>query len=248
MPHRENRLTQFRVVSEGQKMHKRTLTLSLVFVAVGLSGCAHTDFRDTKGRNAATGIESGERIAIILGARNALVPSESDEKNFETCLTEAIRAEEPKLAIMRTEEFRRSVFPGIGFQDLPRDIEALLPLLTDAEHRERMASLKLRYLVILEVSTETTKSWWTGGIAPQVYSSYVGKSRNRHSHLIAQILDLREGRHSGELNVWASGKSGGGAWFLAIFPIPYYFSAPTESRACDSLGRATARFVMEKGS
>jgi hypothetical protein len=231
-------------------MDKRALTPTLVFVVVSLFACAHTNITDTETRNATTGIASGERIAIVLGARNDLAPSEADENSFESCLVDAMRAEEPKLAIIPTEEFRRSAFPGISFQDSPRSSGALLPLLTDAEHRERMSSLKLRYLVILEVSTKSTNLHWaySGREGREDTDLHVGKEWEKFSHLTAQVLDLTEARQAGELIVGASGKAAVGVGVLIMIPVPFYFSAPTESRACASLGRATARFIMEKGS
>lgn len=223
------------------------LTLPLVFVVAGLCGCAHTYTRFSESREAATGIESGERIAIILGAGNTSAPSESDEKDIESCLAEAMRAEEPKLAIVPSEEFRRAAFPGISFQDSPRNIEALLPLLTDAEQRERMASLKLRYLVILRTFTDITTTTPLGG--DYAFGiGVIGRTGIKDSQVTAEILDLKEARQSGKLIAHASGKTGFGALVLLIVPIPTnYYYAPTEWKACDSLGRATARFIMEKG-
>jgi hypothetical protein len=104
-------------------MDDRILRLPLALVVVGLCACAHTHTGDVAvSRTAATGIEAGERVAIILGARNTLAPSESDEESIESCLAEAMRAEEPELAIIPAEEFRRAAFPGISFQDSPRAI------------------------------------------------------------------------------------------------------------------------------
>src|SRR5258708_25325249 len=237
-------------------MEKRTLTLSLVIVAMGLGGCATKAFLVHEDRTAATGIEAGDGISIILGEHKACVQlveecpawvlSEGDEQQFESCLAEAMRAERPELAIVPANEFRQAAFPKFGFQDSPHSIEALMPLLKDAEHRQRMASMRLRYVVILKILTERMNSKWSFFAFVPTWG--FSRGEERYSTLTAEILDLKEARISGKLQVNASGRTGFVVPVFLVIPLPPVpIFAMTETKACDSLGKVTARFITYNG-
>jgi len=226
--------------------------LCLLLIALVSAGCAHTGHvgRD---RFSPTGIAPGEAVAILLAQRCAglsesdceEVPSAMAQMEFETCFGDAMRAKKSDLAIIPANEFLRSAFPVTDLHEAPRTSEAWLPMLHDAEFHQRVNRLRVRYLVVLKVSTFEGSSRRTFGAAQGMWG--VGGEWDRTSSMVAEILDLREARQSGKLTSSAHGKQGYVVPVFVIIPLPPvpYFAA-TEAKACSSLGRAAAKFVLEK--
>src|SRR5258708_15289193 len=187
--------------------------LCLLLIALVSAGCAHTGHvgRD---RFSSTGIAPGEAVAILLAQRCAglsesdckEVPSAMDQMEFETCFGDAMRAKKSDLAIIPANEFLRSVFPGTDLHEAPRTSEAWLPMLHDAEFHQRVNRLRVRYLVVLKVSTFEGSSRRTFGAAQGMWG--VGGEWDRTSSMVAAILDLREALQYRKATSSAQGQMG----------------------------------------
>ncbi len=227
--------------------------VGLLAVVAGLAGCATTSV--SVDRAATTGIEPGDSVAVILGrptdceahagkeCPDAFL-AEATEKDFERCLAAAMLAERSDLTVIPTDELRRAAFPGSRFEDAPRSIAALLPLAQSAEFRRRIAALKLRYVLLVRVATETAN-------AKPVFAASsggvwgVGGEWDRISSVTAEILDLREARQSGALTASSYGRAGFVVPVLVIIPLPPVpYSAMTETEACKALGKAVVEFLQ----
>lgn len=236
-------------------MNTKRFALCLALIAASLSGCASKPYVNTD-RFAATGIESGEAITIILGEYQeckdhvdggcpASSLTENSEREFALCLSGAMGAAERDLKIIPAETFWLTAFPGIAFQDLPRSSEVLTVLLKDEGFRGRIAPLNLRYAIVLKVSTRESGRKTTFGASQGVWG--IGRESIRASSISAEIMDLREARPSGRLSTRVRGQAGFAVPVILIIPLPPVpYSAMTETRACGSLGKAVANFVTGK--
>ena len=168
------------------------------------------------------------------------------ESEFEHCLSIAMRAESADLTIVRWAQFRRGGLPaGGGFQDTA---EALLAQLKEDSFRRTLAALKLRYVLV--VSGGTTKGPGRAQLAgPDLRSGLwgIGGEWERHSFVTATVIDVAEVRHAGALTASSRGKEGFVVPVFLILPLPPVpFSTPTESEACNALGKAVAGFFAHK--
>jgi hypothetical protein len=207
-------------------------------------------------RLAATGIEPEEGISLILGVERECkqkseaecLPSsvsESAERTLEYCVANALRAEKSDMRIIPAEEFRRVAFPGARFQDMPRTIKTLLPVLQDAGFRQRVIPLNLRYLVVVRVSTQKVNPETHLRVDEGVWG--IEKNWERVSLAVAEVLDVKQARQSGGSTAESRGLEGIAFPFLLIVPLPPVpYSSPTETSACQSLGKAIGKFVLQK--
>ena len=238
-------------------MSTRALLLGCAMLLATLTGCGSTPRIDAE-RQAPTGIEPGEAVTIILGTHqeckdhvNGGCPAsslaESSEKEFESCLSAAIESATPDFTIVPAATFRSTALPGAAFEHFPRTAEALAAAAKDEDFRRRVAPLKLRYAVVLTVITRESGRRTTHGGSQGVWE--VGRQSVRSTSMTAEILDLREARISGALRANSQGAAG---WtvpvvlFVPLPPIPY--SAVTETKACDSLGKPVANFIRIRNS
>ncbi|MEQ1666587.1 MAG: hypothetical protein ABL927_14580, partial [Bdellovibrionales bacterium] len=91
-------------------------------------------------------LNSGEKVALI-GDFN--VKSEfSDEKVFD-CLAERILDLNPKLTIIKPEEFRNQIFPYFSGSTSPHTHEEYKVLLNNPLVNRRIKTMAVRYLITL---------------------------------------------------------------------------------------------------
>lgn len=238
-------------------MSRSALLLGCAIVAATLTGCGSTPMVRVE-RHAPTGIEPREAVTIIAGKHreckehvNGGCPAssltEGSEREFESCLSAAMESAMPNFTIVPAEAFRRTALPGTAFEDFPRTVEALASVAKDVGFRQRVASLRLRYVVVLTVITQESGRKTFFGADQGMWA--VGRESHRSTSMSADILDLREARVSGTLQADSYGKAGWalpGILYLPLPPIPY--SAMTETKACGSLGKPVTNFIRIKDS
>lgn len=224
-------------------------------LAVILAGCASKPTVSVE-RRAATGIESGEAIAVVLGAHEDCrsrfgdgcpEPSAtgSAESALERCLSQGLRAGAPALALVSAPEFWSNAFPGTSAGDRPRGAGTLMQSLGDGRLHQKTEALNLRYVVTVLASTTATPARTTMSSSRDGFA--IGREWKRTTSVEASILDLKRRTHSGTLGASSTGAAGyGGGVVVAFIPIPFpiFFSAMTESTACNALGEAVARFIL----
>jgi hypothetical protein len=227
--------------------------IAVLFCGFAAAGCAskpqlHED------RVAATGIAAEEHIAILLssyeregvalaspGRENEEMREwEEVEQALESCVRREMAAAVRGLRFIPPSELRRKVFPSKSPKDLPRNPVQLLQSLSDGEPAGRAASLRLRYLVVLD------GKWSTGPGSPgSAGSPVIGWGWDRYSTLYATVLDLTHRRVAGEISASSRGPAGWGVGIVWIIPVPFFIATQPESRACAGLGEALARFIAQ---
>jgi hypothetical protein len=226
-----------------------------------VSGCSATNKAViTQTRNAPTGVGPKEGISVLLtryaerdeckGPNEedcwARFESEDTEKRFDRCLIRSMAHENSPLRFVPGSEFRRLAFPGATFLDSPRSPESVMPFLVDSEFQRRIASLSVRYLVLLDVSTSALGRRKTVDGASLLW--VVKESWARASRLNAVVLDIKGAIRSGEISADASEGAGVFVPFVVLIPLPpVWWSPATESSACAGLGKAVADFIMGEG-
>ena len=144
-----------------------------------------------------TGIGAQEKAAIVLDryARDGQrKESEGKEKDIVDCLREAMRVDGPLIETVSGYDFRTTLFPGMKFENAPRDPEALLELLRKEEGaRERVLSMTVRYILVVDIEASSRRA---------VYR--------------ATVLDAKTRAKAGELSVDAAGGIGTGLGILSL--------------------------------
>jgi hypothetical protein len=220
-------------------MKKASVLVLGLAVILTLCSCI-TKSSVTANRYLPTGIGSQESMVVLLNSYsddNETKSSESTEKEFENCLTQAMSAETPKLNSISAKDFRKDLFPGRSFEDAPRSPEAILSFFGNEARRKQAAKLGIRYLVVVDIITgDLDKSTEFQGQGVLI-------KWHRCSTFKAVILDMDNNLKSGDVHAAAWGDRGFGC--TLPFPVvPFPFFTRTESEACSIMGIAIHKFVM----
>jgi len=217
--------------------------------ALLLAGCTTAQVREA--REGATGIEPHEAIAIIIDSYsspnriNSSPDSPNETRAIENelggCLSETIRKAHPTLRIVSPDEFRQAVF-SYQFPEGEAQIQEYLALLVNQPAiRDRMAFLRIRYLISVGGATHqgTLEGGGFAAVAPGGGGFFGFWSADRQSRLKATVFDLKQAGTSRKLHAEASGRP----WLAIVVIVPIGAPAFTESRACRDLGEAIAKFL-----
>lgn len=226
---------------------KRIVALGLT-ILFAVSGCATSQVWER--REEATGIGPQEAVTLIL-TENFLVGwgtgfRRGDEQKVSRCIGRAMRTVSPEIRVVAPKEFRASLFPWFERATTPKGPAELASLLNKPLVRDRMARLRIRYVITLSGGTTEGQHKGKFGVygGAGVAGFFGHEQWKRDSRLLATVWDLNEGRSAGTVEVSASGTASiTGAIFL-----PIYIDAQTESTACKALGQRLARFLIGGGS
>jgi hypothetical protein len=227
--------------------------LCLVLIAGATGGCATTSV--STDRTAPTGIAPGDAIAVVAWAAPKCEADASrtcpeplaGEGEFDHCVALAMQAERPDLLLLRLAQLER-IAPSAG-PGFPRNADALMPLLQANAFRRELAAQRVRYVVVVRGHTATSESRLAGGSAGgrEWYLWSIGGEWERTSNVRAEVLDVGEARQAGTLAAFSRGKAGFQVPVIAIIPLPPVpYSSPTESSACEALGKSVLEFILHQ--
>jgi len=179
----------------------------------------------------------GETIVLFPASQEIVSPNAS---SFAQCIrTKIERYENAYGKIMDTTAFQNALFPWFEPEHAPGTIDELNILLSRPEVRERISSLKVRYLISMAISKES--DGFPGFVCGAGYggAGCLGLGwENKDFAMYAIVWDLKTGNEAGELTASSTGKS------LAIgIGIPIIFTAYTEDDACEALAAALGQFL-----
>ncbi len=205
-------------------MKKRLFPVLLgsVFLMI-LSSCGAT-VHVKQERFSRTGIGAQETAVVLLGSYvndNQKEDSEEKEQELTDCMRQAM-SEGQLVQTTSGFDFRATVFPGMKFENAPRSSEALLDLLKNDDVQNRISAMRVRYLIIVDIRTQSSK---TGMSLPG--------SSARSSMFHATVLDAKDRIKSGEIYSDSVGKAGSNLPILSR----------TERDACSGLGKAVNNFI-----
>lgn len=163
------------------------------------------------------------------------------DKDVDSCVRPAMLDAAPELRFMPAKQFRENLFPYFMPSTTPHEPGDYKRILDKEEVQERVASLGVRYLIIL--TKGGTGDEWHGGIlcgAGYGGGGCFGLSWwNRKSELGLAIWDLRDISHAGSIQADATGT---GIMPALLLPIPLYMPA-TQSAVCRELGTRLGKFL-----
>jgi hypothetical protein len=177
----------------------------------------------------------GEPVRLAPGSAIAVSASAVLETNSTVrCVANSLDEAGDSLRVIPFRKFRDTVFDGedpqSGETALP---DRMLQLKDDPRYRARLASLGVRYLVLVD-APETTQDFGGFDCAGGGPGFICGASWDRNSTIRATTIDLVEGREIGRSTAYSRGQR------VVLLPLPMYFPAATEGEACKALGKTLA--------
>ena len=219
----------------------RTLILSgVLFVGfLLLPGCV--SMTQQQFREADTGIEEGEVIAIL---RRKYRTRNETEESFIDCLTKETASGKGAIEVMADKEFVNALFPWFENRTAPRNIEQMAKVFENDNIRETLENIDARYIVWVDGTTQRTDQSGsvqcavaTGGI-PACFGFLTWEAGSNYE---ATIWDIERGITAGRLSAEAKGMS-----FVPAIVVPLPFVARTQQRACNSLAAQLKDFIAGK--
>jgi len=183
-------------------------------------------------------LSSLENVVLLSNLASDL---DFSDKDVDRCIRPAMLEAAPELHFIPAKQFRENLFPYFMPSTTPYEPEDYRRILGKVEVQERVASLGVRYLIIL--TKGKTGNEWHGGIlcgAGYGGGGCLGLSWwDRKSNLGLTIWDLQEKVHAGNVQADAAGTGIMPAFGL---PIPLYMPA-TQSAVCRELGTRLGKFL-----
>lgn len=189
--------------------------------------------------------EAGPSLSSLAAGGVVLFPSfhehpDAREADFVRCLRGEFATRLPsQLGLMDTPAFQDALFPWFEAANAPKTVEQLNSLLARPIVRDRIASLGVRYLLV--IASAARSDGFPGIICGAGYGGggCLGVLWDDKTHRAqAVIWDLEKGTQSGTLVATSSGRSVGLA-----FGIPVLFIAGTEASACEALAAELIRLL-----
>jgi len=220
----------------------KPLPLTAFICLLAFAGCVTQPPSDSLQvlRIAQTGFAPGDRVAVLLSSyeiQGVEVVGEGREKGnpqqreaIETRLEDCLKV-------------RATLFLGNTVGEISQEPEKLLPWASEPEFSKRLASLQLRYLVVLDGSSWASEGAFGGGGFLLIAAA--GYSWTRHSYLRATVLDVAHRRIAGRLSISDGGLVTAGVAIYVIVPVPFFAAPDPESRTCTELGKGLAQFIAK---
>lgn len=217
-----------------------TVSFSLLTVALLLAGCSTGSLY---GKPSLGGLAPDDAIVIM-----AHDDAPAQEGKLVACARRELKGSRWANRIVAPDEFRRLALTNPGQQ--PRSHADWAELAREPLFQERIASLNLRYLIVLDEEYWKSPSRWDWTFDPRgVFFGggvFVLVNWDVSSRMSAQIFDLPNARSAGSLTAFGSGTSR--VFFmqvLLVVPLPLagWPSFP-EGVACRKLGEGVSEALL----
>jgi len=167
----------------------------------------------------------------------------ADETRVIECTGETIRRDRPEQRIVSFDEFRRTAFPDLPPESVPRNPKYLSILLQRTDFQDRIRPLGIRHIAFIGGITKTTED---GGIhcggMPGAAGCLGLITWDKKSRLGATVLDLKYSQRTENLIASSSGTS----WFAVVGMFPIGFPSDTVGRVCQDLGTRLTHYLNGK--
>ena len=177
----------------------------------------------------------GVHVRLAPGSAIAVSASDALETNSTVrCVANALEGAGDSLRVISFRKFRDTIFDGEdpqpGETDLP---DRMMQLTDDPLYRARLASLGLRYMVLVD-APETAQKFAESGCEGGGGGFICGAAWDRNSTIRATTIDLVKGRVISRFKAYSHGRR------VVLLPLPMYFPAAVEGEACKALGKTLA--------
>ena len=218
---------------------QRLAGAALIAASLGLGGCVTSTVDEMVFNEPVAGV--GDSTVVILGRRHA---SDYDtELNFIDCIGDHVVKGDPTIEIIDEVDFVNSLYPWFEPRTAPlrpADIERLLQQRPVAE---RLAEMRLEYMIWVDGSTVQTNSAgsMTCGVGPGGAGCFGFGTWGNASDYEATIWDFTDRAEVGRLNASTSGQS-----YMPAVVVPIPIIAPVQGTACDGLGQQLLQFLSSE--
>lgn len=214
--------------SGGSRAAALLLAVSLV------AACTTTQTQISESEHRGTRLEEDEAVVILSGD-----PHGEDEQ-ADDCVGKPLRGLAPTLRLLPASEFRDALYPYFTQSTMPHTAEEFEVILENPVVQQRIASLRVHYLIVFSESYESRNDWHNYILCGAGYGGggCLGFAWwDRQSGIGAEIWDLTGKSFGGKISSEAKGTGIMPAFGL---PVPLYMPA-TESAAC----KETARQLLQ---
>lgn len=191
----------------------------------------------------------GKKIAVIVSEYVAIDKAESREwksapqasaleTQLENCVEAAVREARLPLSVMPAATFRRGVFPNLAEEEAPQSLRSYEELLQSEDFVRRVASVGVRYLVLVRAKQHRTESGGIGCVGGYGGGACLGLvTWDKRIQLDAELLDLsRQRKCPQQLGAEATGQS----WFAMALVFPLGMPSDPTASACEKLAARAA--------
>jgi hypothetical protein len=179
----------------------------------------------------------GDSSVVILGRRHA--SDYETEPDFVDCVGEHIADYDKSIRIIGELEFLNTLYPWFEPRTAPLHPSNIERLLEQKPVAEKMAALKLEYIIWLD--GETVRSGGAGSMACSLGGCFGFGTWTHDANYEATIWDFTDRAEVGQVSTSASGQS-----YMPAVIIPIPIIAPVQGTACDGIGDQLLEFLSSE--
>jgi hypothetical protein len=179
----------------------------------------------------------GDSSVVILGRRHA--SDYETEPDFVDCVGEHIADYDKSIRIIGELEFLNTLYPWFEPRTAPLHPSNIERLLEQKPVAEKMAALKLEYIIWLD--GETVRSGGAGSMACSLGGCFGFGTWTHDANYEATIWDFTDRAEVGQVSTSASGQS-----YMPAVIIPIPIIAPVQGTACDGIGNQLLEFLSSE--
>jgi hypothetical protein len=179
----------------------------------------------------------GDASVVILGRRQS--GDYETEPDFVKCVGDHIASGDKSVTVIGELQFLNALYPWFEPRTAPMHPKDIERLLTQKPVQEKMAALKLKYMIWLDGSTERTGG--AGSLACSLGGCFGFGTWSQAAKYEATIWDFTDRAEVGHVNTSASGQS-----YMPAVIVPIPIIAPVQGTACDGIGDQLLAFLSSK--
>jgi hypothetical protein len=179
----------------------------------------------------------GDSSVVILGRRHG--NDYETEPDFVLCVGEHIASYDNSITVIGELEFINALYPWFEPRTAPLHPEDIDRLLAQKPVAEKLATLKVEYMIWLDGST--VRSGGSGSMACSLGGCFGFGTWAHDANYEATIWDFTDRAEVGHINTTASGQS-----YMPAVIIPIPIIAPVQGTACDGIGEQLLEFLSSE--
>mgnify|MGYP003561678393 FL=1 len=179
----------------------------------------------------------GDASVVILGRRHG--SDYETEPDFVSCVGQYVASRDKSVTVIGELEFLNALYPWFEPRTAPMHPQDIERLLAQRPVQEKMAALKVEYMIWLDGST--VRSGGSGSMACSLGGCFGFGTWTHDSNYEATIWDFTDRAEVGQVNTSATGQS-----YMPAVIVPIPIIAPVQGTACDGIGEQLLAFLSSK--
>jgi hypothetical protein len=179
----------------------------------------------------------GDSSVVILGRRHG--SDYETEPDFVKCVGNHIASRDTEITVIGELEFLNALYPWFEPRTAPLHPADIERLLQQKPVAEKMAALKIEYMIWLDGST--VRSGGSGSMACSFGGCFGFGTWSHDANYEATIWDFTDKAEVGHVNTSAQGQS-----YMPAVIVPIPIIAPVQGTACDGIGDQLLAFLSGK--